>query len=649
MFKYFQVTLSIFLIFSSLNTVGQAGMADSNGKGSIGVNYYPPDSGNDGCEAHVNINFTIVELNGTLQIKLSASTKATSLYQYWYKGKRYTVHELGPTVFLNAEFQQPCIEFSIVHPGGKTPRLTEIPSKNTFSDLRDITEHIKPSDFRKNPSGFALYSVIVKYVYPTTKSNENFLKAIINYENNHKFNDKISEADNLFKSKKYLEAKKLYEEANRIKSEDPYPNQKINEIKEILRIEQEQKISEAKNKTKESGNHNSSSTIPSGESHNQSNNYNKQSTTEIQNQQIKNQHLPSIVKTTDGKIYRKDEFGNLKQITGDEYDRMKAEEYKKKEEEQKRNKEEAIRDQLAAMEAQNRKNAESAARISQGVYTASTTLINSYYAGMAMQEMKNNIDRNTKMHGNYNSVEELNAAFYQQMENIRIENKNVTQAGLQASYAYNQALFQNKETSDLINGIGTMIANSAEAKREKEAYLKLEMERERAYGEMMRKKHEALVNMRIKLMEEFPDGGFPAESHKITQNEIFFFAYIIDKKSTNDQSPNIFISNVFSIKKYADGSWPLKSLLMKEISKLGAGSPILMGYYTNEKLAKDMQSTFSSLSGQSGMKVIKIEHKIPENKNSGNGAVDFWGNPIIQPKNVAQPLENNKNNSSYWD
>lgn len=53
------------------------------------------------------------------------------------------------------------------------------------------------------------------------------------------FQKKVTEADALFEDQKYDEALKLYEAAKQLKPEEEHPNQRINEILEIKRIEAE--------------------------------------------------------------------------------------------------------------------------------------------------------------------------------------------------------------------------------------------------------------------------------------------------------------------------------------------------------------------------------------------------------------------------
>ncbi len=112
--------------------------------------------------------------------------------------------------------------------------------------VQKAESYVVQQDFEAAKSTYLLASkVMPESPYPQQRINE-INKMINSREKNkkkEKYNQLIQQADNLFSQKKYLEARGFYTTAQKEEPGNPYPLQRINEIKSILteltRIEKE--------------------------------------------------------------------------------------------------------------------------------------------------------------------------------------------------------------------------------------------------------------------------------------------------------------------------------------------------------------------------------------------------------------------------
>ena len=109
-------------------------------------------------------------------------------------------------------------------------------------------------------------------------------------------------------------------------------------------------------------------------------------------------------------------------------------------------------------------------------------------------------------------------------------------------------------------------ANQMQANREREEQAEAnrleiiaQVEREEA---KKRAEKGQLAASRKALLEKFPDGKTPLSYQVKDASKVYFFTYSYKASSLEGSAPELFISNVFPVAKYGDGSWPFKNNLL---------------------------------------------------------------------------------------
>jgi hypothetical protein len=347
--------------------------------------------------------------------------------------------------------------------------------------------------------------------------------------------------------------------------------------------------------------------------------------------------LAELGKTQDGKYYRKKADNTYQQISSEEYQALKQQNA-------------AIKNQsaTAAAATQQQTNAQLLATTQQQGQNmvnnfqnqiAETQRISeeranlsmqTYYAAEAVRNGKQNLTDLASLSGNYSSVEELEAEFRQKYNSINQEVENLNQARdqqLQASY--NSYALGADETGKAVGqavvAVGGLINSFTADKEKREAKEALQRAKAQANAELVAKKKAMMLQLRNSFLAQFPDGGVPLSSHKVSVDELYFFSYIFDKTTLSAEQPVVAVSNVFPVARYGDGTWPFKTNVVAELRKSGAaGSVTLVGYYASKEVADQMRASFLRLSAKCTFSVKEIQYK--GKKSSGKTGADFWGN-----------------------
>lgn len=259
----------------------------------------------------------------------------------------------------------------------------------------------------------------------------------------------------------------------------------------------------------------------------------------------------------------------------------------------------------------------------------SNNLNTTFYAAQAASEGYQKMEQNSKLSGNYRTVEELEADFNQRYNALSQDAQNWKQAADEATregtnLLFNDGTVSGQATAEFVGTVASLFNSSEREERErKEA---LERQREKALEELNRKKWNAIIDLRQKIFEQFTDGGTPLSKHGIQTPEVYCFVYSFNTADKDETKPNIYISNVFPVAKYTDGTWPFKNTLVADIKKkTNRQDIVLMGYYTQKESAEQMRNSLISLSPKAQLNTIAMEYKgtsADAGKNSKN--TDFW-------------------------
>lgn len=269
-----------------------------------------------------------------------------------------------------------------------------------------------------------------------------------------------------------------------------------------------------------------------------------------------------------------------------------------------------------------------------------------YYYAEAVRNGKQNLSDLQKLDGNYASIQQLEADFVRKYNSINTEVRNLEQTrNAQVSNAVG-GTFNSNPTEQAIGETMVLVgafANSIQADKErKEAQETLRLERERQVKALDEAKKKARSDLRNNFLASYPDGGTPLEAHEVSESTVFLFAYIMDKSTISYESSTVYVTNVFQVDKYSDGTFPYKTSVLSKVTGMTKGEIVLIGYYTEENKAQGMRNSLIAMANKSELKVQELELKqIDANINTSE---DFWETGKSTTPAKAPPKKD-----SFWD
>lgn len=294
--------------------------------------------------------------------------------------------------------------------------------------------------------------------------------------------------------------------------------------------------------------------------------------------------------------------------------------------------------------------------------------LTSFYTAQQAAGARASIKQNSILSGNFESIEEVEAAFQQQIRAIENDIATLEEANRkQINMAYNAAFSGASSTTQAYGfaaaGIGSLLSKAAAEKKKKQAEAELAASKQAQLVKIEQKKAEMRKQLRLALLDEFSDGGVPLSSHKVSGHELYFFVYAYDTSTLMNKEAAIMVSNIFPLGRYSDGTWPFKNSILneakssKELQATGNKAPLTMvGYYTTQQLAEQTRESFLRLAAASQLEIKPFTYKgkpsksgaAAETAESDDAGVDFWGNPV--KKNGAKKEEPAKSDSGvdFW-
>lgn len=325
-----------------------------------------------------------------------------------------------------------------------------------------------------------------------------------------------------------------------------------------------------------------------------------------------------------GEYFRK-ENGNAVKVDKSVYDQAQADDIRKRQEEQERQAEE-----LAVK-----------------LNTMTDVLATSFYTNRLADDLKSA----GRLSGQYESVEDLNAAFREQLHTISRMGNELQNASVQNVQAYTSVVGASStgyDYSAITGAIGSIAASISAGNAERKARESLIRERNEEEARINAEKLEALVAMRQQIGKVFVEGGMPLTSHKVTAPALYVFAYSSNKAEwENNQAVLMSVSNIIPVYRYNDGTYPYTSNVKRIFENVGLSNPILMGYFTNETEAEKYRRSLLDVAPSAKFTVKEVEVKVKEQKaNSTSNAseTDFWG-----IKSTTKKQETSQNTASdFW-
>jgi hypothetical protein len=288
---------------------------------------------------------------------------------------------------------------------------------------------------------------------------------------------------------------------------------------------------------------------------------------------------------------------------------------------------------------------------------------------------KNNGNANSSINSKSNNVEDDATPNYtttKPLDNYDPNTGLYTNPMTNSSYesSYNKEYQQAELVVDVAIGIIDLFSASPEEKARKEreaAETRARIERAEnlrreaaaaAAAEIAKAKAKKIqmIASRKTLSKNFPDGKTPLSYQAKEAAEVYFFTYSYQAATLEEDSPLIYISNVFSISKYGDGSWPFKSNLLANIAKTNKGLDlILSGYYESREKAEEEQQLLVNTANSYEFSVKSISYNGIKSEDNSNTSTDYWGNDTNKTnsktssnKNNNQASKTSANNQDFW-
>ncbi|RXK80905.1 hypothetical protein [Filimonas effusa] len=213
------------------------------------------------------------------------------------------------------------------------------------------------------------------------------------------------------------------------------------------------------------------------------------------------------------------------------------------------------------------------------------------------------------------------------------KNKQIEQENYDRMVAFEQKKKEDmQQTTEVINGVTNgliaILKQNQEAKQRR-------LDEEDRQRELLAQQQEAArqkelakeqnIQMRTTLFAEFKPKEIPLSSSPEKANQLFYFIYAYDAANVRQDNITVFISNVFEIGRYADGTWPFRNTISTEIKSLTPFSETMHGYYYSREDAEKMRQSFTEmLQANNGVSIKEVSYKgKPAAANAGTTA-DFW-------------------------
>jgi hypothetical protein len=245
------------------------------------------------------------------------------------------------------------------------------------------------------------------------------------------------------------------------------------------------------------------------------------------------------------------------------------------------------------------------------------------------------------------AIQNNGIAIQNMAEKTRVENHNkaLLDAVLQDQVA-NQVKV---EATKKLAGIAFSIYNDYSESRARKKQEEEEQRQAQIASEERAEKKRQLVNHRKDVITNaVAKMPLTAQTHNI--NEVYFFMYKCDESTLENDFPTFYLSNIFSIEKYADGTWPFMKNVIEKIAKTTKESKYnLVGYFSNRADAEAKLKEYISNCNIYRFTIENVFYNTPQTATNANTSnADFWGNTVKEKTTNKDPETNNKPATDFW-
>jgi hypothetical protein len=533
--------------------------------------------------------------------------KGSFWYRYWYEGEQYTDQQVGKDVFAPIDLDYLGLVVTIMGPDALIKTVTWTKAMQDQIVVRMPGKH-KASEF----------SVFIKGLESVSfRGDEAIERAILNLKATAKKkaeDDQKREADKLIADRKAAEDKAKADKvaADKQKTDKAAADKVSREQQKGPGFTPATSYTTAGRNTESSDDDfwGNKKTPPAGT---------------VQN-------MPDLVMSTDGKYYRRGADGKPKEISYDEYQALKREKAALL---QKANtpvvdpqaKREADQKALDATMAKIKKDQADDAAMWKDIDHKLDLNRQAFQASDAREAAKENVKEVTRMTGNYGSVDQLMLDFNNRMSQLNSAMNDLTEkrnAAVNASVDANFNGAGEAQYGEAVKAIGGFVNMMKADKEKKQAQADLRAQKDAMLRHMEAEEKRMLAEMRSDLFSRFKEGSLPLSSSKVEANTIYYFIYSYDPAQISSYSPTLYVSNIFPVDRYSDGTWPFKTAITSQVAKLTPYSEVLHGYYTNPDEAVAMRNALQNVFTQSGGRILTVSYKGKKSSGATSGSTDFW-------------------------
>lgn len=213
-------------------------------------------------------------------------------------------------------------------------------------------------------------------------------------------------------------------------------------------------------------------------------------------------------------------------------------------------------------------------------------------------------------------------------------------------------------TNDIVEGVGEIV-DLFRANRE----LDRKEEERKTAAEERRKLEEAAAQQKVDnrkiIINKFQPKDIPLGS-KEKASKIYYFIYAYNNTINNLYgSALMYVSNVFEIGTYDDGTRAYTATINKEIENLTSFTEVLHGYYYTQQEAEKIRESFISLMQNNDVYFTDIYYKGKPTtstiKSNEAKQENFWGETAPAKINTAKPSElpqeeqKKETKKNFWD
>jgi hypothetical protein len=204
-----------------------------------------------------------------------------------------------------------------------------------------------------------------------------------------------------------------------------------------------------------------------------------------------------------------------------------------------------------------------------------------------------------------------------------------TSSGSNALDDFNKGYQQGQDIANIVTGLVDLFSPTPAQlqRRAAAAEATAEQARREAAAAELRAQKTRLIAARKDFVAKLPNGKTPLSYQAKEATEVYFFTYSYQAATLENDAPIIYISNVFAVAKYGDGTWPFKSNLITNIAKTNKGLDLILSdYYLSKNQAEEQQRLLVRAANSYDFSVQPISYAGIKSSGNTEAKADYWGN-----------------------